>query len=113
MRPFTVTMTKRTLSQFSGGVDLGNLPNTRVPLPPQRHCGFCNCASSDPDPVDVTQPLRWAYRDGSGNSCFYCERVWQVKEAHKHASRSEYQRECQTNKAMLDHQISGTSTSRI
>lgn len=76
------------------------MPNAAKPC--AFHCGQSSC---DPDPIDDTQRLRWAYKDGSGNSCHYCERIWQVKEAHKHPSRSEYQAACRTNKTTLDNHM--------
>jgi hypothetical protein len=36
-------------------------------------CGKC---SQDADCVDPAATIRWAYKDGSGGSCWYCERVW-------------------------------------
>jgi hypothetical protein len=88
-------MTKRPISQSRGSVEFASLRNVRVggdssrQQPAPKNCGFWSCTSSDPDPVDVTQPVKFVYRDGPGNSCHYCEAGL-----------------AGINKTMLDHQIS-------
>lgn len=73
-------------------------------MPPDKKvCNFhCGCSNQDADVENPSVFMRWAYKDGSGFACWYCERVWQVKEAHKWDSRQEFQAELATDKNTKD-----------
>ena len=48
----------------------------------RKQCSFrCGFAVGDPDMVNPVVPIRWAYKDGSGSTCWYCERVWASERA--------------------------------
>ena len=47
-------------------------------------------------------PLRWVYRDGSGSSCWGCERVYQM-EAHAYVSRGEHREELSSDLVALEN----------
>ena len=62
-------------------------------------CGYDNQSA---DHCKPEMAMRWAYPDGSGNFCWYCERVWQSQLAHLHDSRAAYQKSLRTDKDVLD-----------
>lgn len=85
----------------TGNANLDGMPSRRVqPVLPKgdesqrKICTFaCGCGSTDRDPVNPDVALRWAYPDGSGNNCYYCERVWQTELSHSWASRGAYHKD--------------------
>ena len=57
-----------------------------------KKCAFwCGMTNTDADIENPSQQLRWAYNDGKGMACWYCNRVYQVKKAHAVDSRAAYQ----------------------
>ena len=54
------------------------------------------------DHVSPDEPMRWKYADGSGMSCWYCDRVFNVQFAHLWPSRSVYQNKIKENKHIGD-----------
>ena len=40
-----------------------------------KKCAFeCGKTNLDPDCENPDEPMRWAYKDGSGQNCWYCEK---------------------------------------
>ena len=57
----------------------------------RKRCEFeCGQTNHDPDEEGPEKCMRWAYADGSGNNCWYCERLWMTELAHLHDSRAAY-----------------------
>ena len=57
----------------------------------------------DPDEEAPEKPLRWAYSTGSGQVCWYCDRVFKTEEPHKWDSRAAYEHALVTNMEVLNH----------
>ncbi|MFM7980692.1 MAG: hypothetical protein ACKPKO_15370, partial [Candidatus Fonsibacter sp.] len=47
----------------------------------------CGKTNMDADEEDQGRAMRWAYADGTGGNCWYCERIWMTALAHLHTSR--------------------------
>ena len=45
----------------------------------------CGASNTDCDPVEATHQMRWAYSNGGGLSCYYCDRVYHTRWGHKFA----------------------------
>ena len=70
---------------------------------PVKKCGFaCGKCQTDADDQQEMQALRWAYSDGSGNACWWCERVWHSEFAHKHKDRKALQSRLGKDLQLLD-----------
>ena len=75
-----------------------------------KKCAFeCGKTSMDPDCENPDETMKWAYKDGSGQNCWYCERIWMTELAHQYESRSHYQNICRTDKNRLDEHRSRRS----
>ena len=62
----------------------------------------CGKTNMDADEEDQGRAMRWAYADGTGGNCWYCERIWMAELAHLHTSRASYKEELRGNKYTLD-----------
>ena len=70
----------------------------------KKKCAWmCGHAFGDFDEINGC-PLKWAYADGSGESCWECERVWQTKICHvtKDRNRQAHQARMAKNKVLFD-----------
>lgn len=74
-------------------------------------CAFmCGCKDNDTDPETGEPPMRWAYSDGSGRNCWYCERIWCGIFSGEKSDRQSYQHELATDKDALDRHHSERAT---
>ena len=62
---------------------------------------LCGKGQGDADEEIEEELMRWAYRDGSGNCDWYCERVWGTI-SHQHKLRSEFHQRCNNNVKLLE-----------
>ena len=69
----------------------------------EKRCDMaCGKTNLDPDEEDQGKAMKWAYADGTGGNCWYCERIWMTELAHLHTSRASYKEELRSNKYTLD-----------
>ena len=47
--------------------------------------------------------MRWAYPNGGGQVCWYCDRVFKTEESHKWDSRKAYEHALVTNMEVLNN----------
>lgn len=60
---------------------------------PFKKCVFmCGHTSHSDDDQDPSSCMRWAYSDGTGSNCWYCERTWMSCFAHLHSDRNTFRK---------------------
>ena len=57
----------------------------------------------DPDEEAPEQLMRWAYANGLGQVCWYCDRVFKTEESHKWDNRKAYDHALGTNMEVLSY----------
>ena len=49
------------------------------------------------------KPYRWAYPDGSGEACYYCDRCYKTQLSHKERIRAKYISSLKSDKNVMDN----------
>lgn len=83
-------------------VRCGEKAKIAAPLAEKKCDMECGKSNTDADEEDENSLMRWAYTDGTGSNCWYCERIWMTELAHLHTSRASYKEQLRSNKNTLD-----------